>query len=263
MDKKLSPVIYYSDELSDEFSTAQIEAIKIDANYEYGDNSLKWRIKHYFWYRIVATPIAWLYLKFKYAHKIVGRKKIRPHKKTGFYIYGNHTNAIADALIPSFVSWPKHTYVIVHANNVSIPGMGQVTKYMGAIPLPDDAAATKNFLATVKLRSETCRSMTIYPEAHIWPFYTGIRPCVDVSFRYPVQYEKPVFSFTNTYQKRRFSKNPKIVTYVDGPFFAEESLSAKEKRTELRNMVYNAMCERSKNNTVELIKYIKKEKEND
>ena len=96
MDKKLPPVIYYTDELSDEFSTAKIDPIKIDANYEYGDDSLWWKLKHYFWYRIVATPIAWFYLKFAYAHKIVGRKKIKPYKKNGFYIYGNHTNAIAD-----------------------------------------------------------------------------------------------------------------------------------------------------------------------
>ena len=39
MDKNLPPVIYYSDELSDEFSTAQITPIKIDANYDYGNNS--------------------------------------------------------------------------------------------------------------------------------------------------------------------------------------------------------------------------------
>ena len=259
MDKKLPPIIYYSDELTDEFSTAQITPIKIDASYDYGNNSFGWRIKHFFWYRIVATPIAWFFLKFKYAHKIIGRKKIRPYKKGSFYIFGNHTNAIADALIPTFVSWPKHTYVIVHANNVSIPGMGQVTKYMGAIPLPDDMAATKNFLNTVKLRTETAKSLTIYPEAHIWPFCTWIRNFPDTSFRYPVQYKTPVFCFTNTYQKRRFSKNPRIVTYVDGPFYADESLSQKDKRAALRNMVYNAMVERSRMNNCELIKYIKKE----
>ena len=50
---------------------------------------------------------------------------------------------------------------------------------------------------------------------------------------------------------------------MDGPFIADIGLSAKEKRTELRDMAYKAMCERSKNNTVELIKYVKKEEGND
>ena len=97
----------------------------------------------------------------------------------------------------------------------------------------------------------------IYPEAHIWPFYTKIRPFADSSFRYPIQYGCPVFCFTNTYQKRRFSKTPRIVTYVDGPFFPNENLDRKEKQADLRNRVYEAMCERSKMNNVELIKYVK------
>ena len=68
-------------------------------------------------------------------------------------------------------------------------------------------------------------------------------------------FKKPVFPP----QKRRFSKNPKMVTYVDGPFFADENLSPKEKRRSLRNQVFETMCERSKLNEVELIKYEKLE----
>ena len=98
----------------------------------------------------------------------------------------------------------------------------------------------------------------IYPEAHIWPFYTKIRPFPDASFKYPVQYKTPVFCFTNIYQKRRFSKNPRMLTYIDGPFFPDESLSLKEQRKDLRDRVYNTMVERSKLNNIEIIKYIKK-----
>ena len=75
--------------------------------------------------------------------------------------------------------------------------------------------------------------------------------------------EKREICFTNTYQKRKFSKTPRIVTYVDGPFFPDESLDRKEKQADLRNRVYKAMCERSKMNTVELIKYIKVEENQD
>jgi hypothetical protein len=48
-----------------------------------------------------------------------------------------------------------------------------------------------------------------------------------------------------------------MVTYVDGPFLAPEEMSHKEKKTYLRNQVYEAMCERSKENNVEMIRYIK------
>ncbi len=257
MDKR--KVIYYSDELNEEFSSAQIDAIEIDENYRYGDAGLLWKLKHFFMYRVVAYPIAFFYIKFAWHHRIVNREILKPYRKQGYFIFANHTNSGADAVIPSFVNHPKTVYVIVHPNNVSIPGLGKSTAYMGALPLPGNMGAAKNFMDVIKLRMQQKSVITIYPEAHIWPYYTKIRPFTDVSFRYPVQYGTPVFCFTNTYQKRKFGRKPRIVTYVDGPFFAEEGLSQKEKRASLRDQVYEAMCRAAENNEVELIKYIKKE----
>lgn len=258
--KSEQQVIYYSDELNEEFSTAQITPIKIDESYDYGDGSLWWHIKHRFWLSIYA-PVAGLYLLFKWHHKIVNGKAIRKFsKKQPFFMYGNHTNPVADAFIPTFTTHFRNTFVIVHPDNVSMPVIGKINKYVGAVPLPDNMAATKNFMATIKTRVEENAAVHIYPEAHIWPFYTKIRPFLDVSFRYPVQYKTPVFCFTNTYQKRKFGKTPKLVTYVDGPFYADENLSAKDQRKQLRDKVYETMCSRALNSNVELIKYIKKVK---
>lgn len=45
------------------------------------------------------------------------------------------------------------------------------------------------------------------------------------------------------------------MTYVDGPFYADESLPAREQKRMLRDKVYQTMCERAKSNEVELIHY--------
>ena len=71
------------------------------------------------------------------------------------------------------------------------------------------------------------------------------------------------FCLTNTYQKRRFSKRPKLVTYIDGPFYADADKNDREKKQQLRDMIYAKMKERSKNSNVEMIKYVKVEKNND
>ena len=249
-------VIYYTDELNNEFSTAVITAKKIDENYTYIYNSPWKRFTHFFWYRIIATPLAFLYMKLYFGHKIVNKDALKKANKDGWFMYGNHTHFMADALIPSMISIPKDTYVIVHPNNVSMPFLGRITPSLGALPLPDDAVAAKNFIRTVETRIEQKHTITIYPEAHIWPYYTKIRPFVDTSFRYPIKCKVPLYCFTNTYQKRRFRKIPRIVTYIDGPFFADEKLSGKEQRQALRNVVYETMVERSKNSNVEMIKYM-------
>ena len=49
-----------------------------------------------------------------------------------------------------------------------------------------------------------------------------------------------------------------MVSYVDGPFYADKSLNEKEQQEELRNRVYEKMKERSKNSNIDVIKYIKK-----
>jgi hypothetical protein len=72
----------------------------------------------------------------------------------------------------------------------------------------------------------------------------------------------PAFCFTNTYQKRRFSKKPRIVTYIDGPFYPAEDVPQRQRKRELRDRIYACMCERARLSDVEWIKYIKKEKDN-
>lgn len=260
---KTKQVIYYHDELTDEFSTAQIKARKIDENYCYDNNTLAGKAAHIFWYRILARPLAWVYLKVAYCHKIVNKKALKKEKGHGFFLYGNHTHPVADAFMPSMVSYPVDTYVIVHPNNVSMPVLGRVTPSLGAIPLPDDVGAAKNFVKVVKARIAEGKCVAIYPEAHIWPYYTEIRPFPDTSFRYPVQCGVPVYCFTDTYQKRRFSSRPRIVTYVDGPFYPDAHRTAKEQKEQLRQEVYATMKLRSENNSVERIKYIKSGETND
>ena len=253
--------IYYTDELNDEFSTAQITPKKIDGNWKYIRNGALC----FFWYRIVATPIAFFYTKIKYRHKIVGKEKLKGMRKKGCFIYGNHTQIIGDPLIPTFVCFPKKAHIIVHANNVSMPYLGRVTPYMGGLPLPDDMAATRNFTAAIEKRIEQGRAVFIYPEAHIWPYYTKIRPFGDASFSYPIKCGVPTFCFTNTYQKKGRRKHPQIVTYIDGPFYPDASLPVRQQRKALRDEVYSAMCKRAESSNVEWIEYLpadKKEEEN-
>lgn len=256
-------IIYYRDELNDEFSTAVITPKRIDGNYKYIYKGAWKKFTHIFWYRIVATPIAFVYLKLYFGHKIINKKILREAKDSGWFIYGNHTHFLADALIPTMISTPKDMYVIVHPNNVSMPCLGRITPSLGALPLPDDGEAAKNFMHAVETRIQEKHAVTIYPEAHIWPYYTKIRPFKDTSFRYPIKCKVPVYCFTNTYQRRKFRRVPRIVTYVDGPFYPDMNLRGKAQREELRNRVYETMVMRSENNNTEKIKYIKAGEEDD
>lgn len=259
----MEKIIYYENELNDDFSNDGITPKVIDENYVYIHKSFFKKFTRFFWYRIIATPVAFLFTKIVFAHKIENKKVLKDFKNKGYFFYGNHTQKAGDAFMPSMINFPKDDYVIVHPNNVSIPVLGMITPSLGAIPLPDSLKAYKNFLSAVEYRIKQNKAIVIYPEAHIWPYYTKIRPFKDSSFHYPIKYGVPAFCFTNTYQKRRFFKRPKIVTYVDGPFYPNKELSLSEQKKDLRDRVYNCMVERSKKTNVEVIKYIKKGEHND
>ena len=175
-------------------------------------------------------------------------------------MYGNHTQDIADPFIPNVISYPKTDYIIVHPNNVSMPVLGKITPSLGALPIPDGMKAYKNFIDAVETRISQGHCVVIYPEAHIWPYYTKIRDFPDTSFAYPAKLGTPVYCFTNTYHKRRLTGGARIVTYIDGPFYPDMDKPLKKRRKELRDKVYGAMCKRAQKSDYIQIRYIKREK---
>jgi 1-acyl-sn-glycerol-3-phosphate acyltransferase len=255
----MNKIIYYEDELNDEFSKSSIEPRIIDENYKYVHKNPLWNLCSFVLQNILSVPIKILYAKIKFRIKYIGKEKIKPYRNEGYFIYGNHTQPFADTFIPSIPMYPKRNFLIVNPVNISLKGTGTLVEMLGAMPIPSNKSAMKNFLEAIKQKMNKGYAITIYPEAHIWPYYTKIRPFKDVSFKYPIQLEKPAFCITNTYQSYgKNNKKIKIVSYIDGPFYPNKELTLKEQQKELRNKIYNCMEERSENSNIEHIKYIKK-----
>lgn len=252
-------IIYYEDELNDEFSKAKIKARPIDGSYKY----VRSRVLSFILYRIVATPLAFLYTKLVFGQKTVGKEKWDAVGQKGVFLYGNHTQASADPLIPNLIRFPGKVYSICHPANVSMPLFGRLMPYVGAIPLPDGMAAYRNYMACISRRISEGAVVNIYPEAHIWPYYTRIRSFPDASFTYPAQMNAPVYCFTNTYQARKHRKKPRIVSYLDGPFYPDMSLPVRARAAALRDEVYRTMRDRSLLSDTEYIQYIKKDAPHD
>ena len=250
---------YYVDELRDDFAGTDINTKKISGDYQYLSRNPLRKAFAWFLHHIIAAPIVFLYNQIGHGERIVGRKKLKPYRKTGYFMYGNHTRAAGDGYEPSLASFPRKAYIIAGPDAVSIPGVRRIVQDLGAIPLPSDTASARNFHEALRELSEKGFPVAIYPEAHIWPYYTKIRPFPDTSFAYPVECGVPSFCFVNTYHKSRFLKRPKMITYIDGPFFPPEEGETKTKKKALRDAVYSRMTELAGHSDVELIRYVKRE----
>ncbi len=193
-----------------------------------------------------------LHLRFK------GRDKIKSLKNSGAFIYGNHTQPLGDVFTPALAAFPKRIYTVVSPANFGIPVIGKILPFLGALPISDTIHGMKEFSKAVTQRLDENKVVVIYPEAHVWEYCSFIRPFSESSFKFPLKNKKPVYCMTVTYQKRRFFKKPAMIVYIDGPFEYKTDGNSKKAAAELRDAVYDCMCERSKLSNSEYIRYEKK-----
>ncbi len=251
---------YYTDALNDDFasSKSKIKPRKIDENYRYEHNNIAYRVLSFILYRIIATPLAYLYCKL-FRRCVIKNRKALKKLRGGYFLYCNHTHGVADVFTPSLMAFPHRVSIIAHPNGVSVPIVGKITPMLGAIPLPDTISATKNFLRRIESDIKLNNVIAIYPEAHIWPYYNKIRPFGDSSFAYPIRFDVPTVACCVTYRKRKLLKHlPPLTTItVSEPIYPSQYAT----KAELRQMVYDFMVEvTQKENSFGYNLYIKKEK---
>lgn len=243
--------IRYYDSCSDDFFQ-QGEEYKLPENYKWIKNNIGFKLLSALTYSL-ALIFSNVYCRLFLHVRIKGAKKIR-EQKGGFFLYGNHTQPIGDVFNPALACFPKRIYTVVSVANMYLPIIGKILPYLGALPIPDNLNGMKKFTDAIEQRIKTGHPVIIYPEAHLWEYYTDIRPFANTSFKYPVNLDVPVYCMTTTYQKRKYGKKPKITIYIDGPFDVYEG-SKKQRATDLCNKVYSRMKERAKNSNCDYISY--------
>ena len=241
---------YYQDELNDDFAGTNIKQKAISADYKFIRESRTFRFSSFFLTYFIAMPILLIRLRLVYGFRIKNRKVLRNVKGEAVFLYGNHT-LFADSYIPQAgVTRTRKTLIMANPDATSIKGLKTIVAMLGAIPVPDANAnyeATKNFMKALNYHVAQKRVIAIYPEAHIWPYYTGIRPFTSKSFIYPVNYNAPTIAMVTTFKKRRFVKKPRVMVTLSDVFRPQTGVSQSEARQILRDEVYNFMIEKASN----------------
>lgn len=233
---------YYRDEVNDDFANMGINVKKTKANHKYIHKCPIWNVFQFILYFIIAKPLVYLINKVVYRQKFVNHLTCKKSEIPGCFIYANHTLDMGDAYTPNVV-FARRNSIIVNPAATSIFGIKTVVEMLGGLPLPSTLKGTVNFVDSLKHKVNKGQSITIYPEAHIWPYYTGIRNFPDGSFKYPVEFNKPIIVITNTFLAK--GKSNRLVTHIDGPFYPDINLDKKEATQKLRELAFSTMKRRS------------------
>lgn len=253
--------VYYKDPLHDDFAGTNITNVTVDETFPYEHKNPLWRFFAWIAYYLIAMPLVWFYMRVLLQVKFVNRKAMKKVKKTPCFLYGNHTG-FYDAFTPNLLSFPRRNKIVVSSDTVSIKGLKSVVQMLGAIPVPTKRSGMKRFLRAIEQDHETC-NVTVYPEAHIWPYYTGVRPFEGTSFTYPVRYGAPTVAFFTAYTKPKgflsCFRKANVTVYVSDPIFPDEGLSGKQAQENLREKVYAFMAEKSALSDYAVVEYVQVE----
>lgn len=245
----------YYRSFSDDFVTTKEQSLRLPDGYKWIRTDPAYRFLAALSYALaLAISSVWcrlfLHVRFK------NRRALR-EARDGAFIYGNHTQPVGDVFIPALASFPRRIYTVVSPANLGIPFIGRILPYLGALPIPDSLHDLGKFGDAISCRIGQKKNVVIYPEAHVWEYYTGIRPFPETSFSYPVKLDRPVFCMTTVYKKRRFGKKPAAVVYIDGPFYRDPDANPRKQSKELRDTVFECMQKRSLESNCRYIVYEK------
>ncbi len=252
-------IVYYSDPLNDDFGGIQFKRKPVDNNFKFAHKNVIWRFFSFIVYYVFAMPAVWFYEIFLSRVKYVNKKAIRKIKQP-YYLYANHTAMFHDACAPSVITFPRRNKLIASSNAISIKGVKNLVQMVGAMPVPDGLNGMPKFLKAMEWYHKKKYVITIYPEAHSWPYYTGVRPFKDSSFMYPINTNSPVVACFTAYSEPKglFSNKRKVnkTVYLSDPIYPDLSKPKKVAQKEVRDKVYEFMLEKSKLSTYEYIKYL-------
>ncbi|MEA5047008.1 MAG: hypothetical protein VB034_00220 [Eubacteriales bacterium] len=248
--------------ITDDFVESENQDFRLPENYIWVHTSLPYR----FACRCLFVPailFSTLYCRLFLHIRFVNRSIRKQSGRSGCFLYGNHTQPMGDAVLPMLAFAPKRMYVVASPANLGIPVLGPVLPMLGALPLPDSIGGMKKLREAILIRVAESGCVMFYPEAHVWPWYTKIRPFPASSFAFPVECDALSYCMTTTYQKRKRGVKPGITVYLDGPFYPDHSLPKKLRQEKLRDTIRGCMENRSRNSTYSYIRYEEGEESNE
>ncbi|MCX5775453.1 MAG: lysophospholipid acyltransferase family protein [Firmicutes bacterium] len=235
---------YYHDELNDDFAGTHIKAKKIPNDYPYLRTNFFYKLWSFSLYYIIAVPVLRLIGFFTLSVRVHGKKNLRKIK-TGAITYANHCHNADGTNMAAFVCFPRRMYIIANPDAVSIPFVRHLTVALGALPLPTELKGYEHFLVALDTLLKRRKIISIYPEAHIWPYYTGIRNFPATSFVYAARFNVPAVPVVSTFRQPKGLlkdyRRPCMDIHIGAPIYPDANLTNKENAKIMRDKTFDFM----------------------
>ena len=218
--------------------------VNIDEKYEFVPKGLIFSLLSNFVYYIIAYPILKLVAKIVYDLEIEGKENLRDLKE-GVITVSNHV-LFLDCVMIGLAYGLKKVYFTTREGSFKIPGVRRLIKLLRAVPIPDSIKNKEYFLNAIDDILNSGKSIHLYPEASLFPYYNKIRHFKNGAFNIAVKNNKKIVPIVITFREprgfRRFIKYKKDVTLtVLEPIDPPKTGDTKQKIEVLKEQVYENM----------------------
>ena len=192
---------------------------------------------------IVLGPILYLH----YFPKVRGRKNLKKVKNAVFV--SNHVFALDCAVLDIYALPFKRPYILTDKNSVTLPIVKPIIRSLLAVPIPDGIAPYKNFVKSLDSELSRGKSLLVYPEGTLWPYFPRIKPFKNGAFRFAVKNNLPVIPIVLSFRKpsgfyRMFGRKvPFLNVDILEPIYINTENSQKDEELRVNDLVHEKMSE--------------------
>ena len=217
---------------------------EIDENFNFVNNSFLFNTFSNLLY-MIAYPLLHFITKFFYGFKIEGKENIE-NITTGKVTVSNHVHPL-DCTMVGLANAPKKTFYTSLETNFKIPIVRRIIKLLNTVPIPQNIKYTKAFMDSIDELLKNNKTVHFYPEGSLWPRYDKIRHFKNGAFDFAVRNNVPIVPMVIKFNKPKkinnFIKTRSTITLViQKPIYPNRLLRKKEAITDLKERVYQSMC---------------------
>ena len=189
---------------------------------------------------IIAAPILWILNIVLFGFEVDGIENLRK-VSGGKVTISNHIHPM-DCTMNGIINFPERTYFPTLATNFQIPIIRHLIRILYAIPIPKKQRQKEEFLEQINKALLDGKTVHMYPEASLWPYYEKLRPFKKGAFKMAVDANCPIVPILYTFEEptgifELYKKKKCIHAKVLEPVYPNTDLERLERICDLEKRV--------------------------
>lgn len=197
---------------------------------------------------IIITPILWILNRVLFGFDVEGVDNLRK-VSGGKVTISNHVHPM-DCTMNGLINFPERTYFPTLATNFKIPFIRHLIRILYAVPIPKKQAQKEKFFEQINKALLDGKTIHMYPEAALWPYYEKVRPFKKGAFKMAVEANCPIVPILYKFEEpdgifALYKRKKCIHAKVLEPVYPNLDLSKNEIAEDLQKRVmeeYNKYC---------------------